>query len=380
MTETKLNTMGLTKYKLGELIELSDERNTEGIYGIEDVRGINNLKEMMKTKADLNGRDLSKFQIVRPGFFVFNHRTSRNGSKFSITYNYDSDPHIFTEDYVVFHIKEDCTETLLKEWLYLYFCRAEFDRYVITNSWGSSTEFYNWQDLCDLDITLPDIDQQRKFVNVYLSLQNNLAAYQSKVEKLKMVCDGYIEELRRNMKCERIGKYIRRYSEKNTDKVIDEVVGLSTEKRFRIAQSRVNRDELGGYKTVHPLDIAYVPTTDTWKVLAFAVNHFEKDVVVSPIYEVFTTTGKLKSDYLAIWLKREEFDRYARYNSWGSARENFTFEEMKEVQIPIPDESIQQSIIDLYLVYEERKAIAAQLKEQLNEICPILIKGSLQEK
>lgn len=377
MTETKLNTMGLTKYKLCELIELSDERNTEGIYGIEDVRGINNLKEMMKTKADLNGRDLSKFQIVRPGFFVFNHRTSRNGSKFSITYNYDSDPHIFTEDYVVFHIKEDCTETLLKEWLYLYFCRAEFDRYVITNSWGSSTEFYNWQDLCDLDITLPDIDQQRKFVNVYLSLQNNLAAYQSKVDELKMVCDGYIEELRRNMKCEKIGKYIRRYSEKNTDKAIDEVVGLSTEKRFRIAQSRVNRDELGGYKIVHPLDIAYVPTTDTWKVLAFAVNHFEKDVVVSPIYEVFTTTGKLKSDYLAIWLKREEFDRYARYNSWGSARENFTFEEMQEVQIPIPDEAIQQSIIDLYLVYEERKAIAVQLKEQLNKLCPILIKGSL---
>ena len=140
----------------------------------------------------------------------------------------------------------------------------------------------------------------------------------------------------------------------------------------------MNRDELGGYKIVHPLDIAYVPTTDTWKVLAFAVNHFKKDVVVSPIYEVFATTGKLKSDYLAIWMKREEFDRYARYNSWGSARENFTFEEMQNVEIPIPDESIQQSIIDLYLVYEERKAIAAQLKEQLNNLCPILIKGSLQ--
>lgn len=371
--------MGLTKYKLGELIELSDEKNSDGIFAIEDVRGINNLKEMMKSKADLNGRDLTKFQIVRPGFFVFNHRTSRNGSKFSITYNYDSEPHIFTEDYIVFQIKEDCSEIVLKEWLYLYFCRAEFDRYVITNSWGSSTEFFNWTDLCDIDFTLPSIEQQRKYVKVYLSLQNNLAVYQSKVEELKIVCDGYIEELRRKMKCEKIGEYIKRYSEKNTDKAIDEVVGLSTEKKFRIAQSRVNRDELGGYKIVHPLDIAYVPTTDTWKVLAFAVNHFEKDVVVSPIYEVFATTGKLKSDYLAIWLKREEFDRYARFNSWGSARENFTFEEMQEVQIPIPDESVQQAIIDLYLVYEERKAIAAQLKEQLNNLCPILIKGSLEE-
>lgn len=371
--------MAMKKYKLGGLIELVVETNSDELFGPNDVRGISNLKEMMSTKADLNGRDLSKFQIVQPGTFVFNHRTSRNGSKFSITYNYDSVPHIFTEDYVVFRIKKDCENILLKEWLYMYFCRAEFDRYVITNSWGSSTEFYNWEDLCDIDITLPSIEQQRKYVNIYLALQNNLAAYQSKVEDLKMVCDGYIEELRRKMPSERIGEYIFRYSEKNTEKAIDDVVGLSTEKKFRVAQSRVNRNELGGYKIVHPLDIAYVPTTDTWKVLAFAVNHFEKDVVVSPIYEVFKTIGKLKSDYLAIWLKREEFDRYARYNSWGSARENFTFEEMQEVRIPMPDESVQQAIIDLYLIYEDRKAIATQLKEQLSKICPVLIQGSLTE-
>ena len=66
-------------YKLGKLIELSDETNTDEKYGIDDVRGINNLKQMMKSKADLNGRDLSKFSIVRPGHFVFNHRTSKIG-------------------------------------------------------------------------------------------------------------------------------------------------------------------------------------------------------------------------------------------------------------------------------------------------------------
>ena len=103
--------------------------------------------------------------VIRSGTFVFNHRTSRNGSKFSITYNYDSRPHIFTEDYVAFRVKEDCDNLLMKEWLYMYFCRAEFDRFVITNSWGSSTEFYNWEDLCDIDITLPSIEQQRKYVD-----------------------------------------------------------------------------------------------------------------------------------------------------------------------------------------------------------------------
>ena len=94
--------MALNKYRLGDLIELLGQENTKLQYGIEDVRGVNNLKKLMSTKADLNGRDLSKFQIVNPGEFFFNHRTSRNGAKFSITYNYESSPIICTEDYVVF--------------------------------------------------------------------------------------------------------------------------------------------------------------------------------------------------------------------------------------------------------------------------------------
>ena len=368
--------MGLKKYKLGELIELCDDRNTDNVYTLDDVKGISIKKEFIETKADMAGVSLTPYILVRPDSFAYVTVTSRNGEKITLAHNTSKDTYIVSSSYVVFRVSQP--DLLLSNYLFIFFNRPEFDRYSRFNSWGSARETFSWEDFCDIDITLPSIEQQRKYVDVYLSLQNNLAAYQSKVDDLKLVCDGYIEDLRKKVKCEKIGNYIQRYSEKNSEKNIDEVVGLSTEKKFRIAQSRVNRDELGGYKIVHPLDIAYVPTTDTWKVLAFAVNHYKKDVVVSPIYEVFSTTGKLKSDYLAIWMKREEFDRYARYNSWGSARENFTFEEMQNVEIPIPDESIQQSIIDLYLVYEERKAIVAQLKEQLNNLCPILIKGSLQ--
>ena len=368
--------MGLSKYKLGELIELTDERNTLGKYLLDDVKGISTEKKFIDTKANMDGVSLDSYKVVNYREFAYVPDTSRRGDKIALAFNSDSNAVLISSIYTTF--KCNRLDLLIPEYLYVFFNRPEFDRYSRFNSWGSARETFSWEDFCDIDITLPSIEQQRKYVDVYLSLQNNLATYQSKVDDLKLVCDGYIEDLRKHVKCEKIGKYIQRYSEKNSEKNIDEVVGLSTEKKFRIAQSRVNRDELGGYKIVHPLDIAYVPTTDTWKVLAFAVNHFKKDVVVSPIYEVFATTGKLKSDYLAIWMKREEFDRYARYNSWGSARENFTFEEMQNVEIPIPDESIQQSIIDLYLVYEERKAIAAQLKEQLNNHCPILIKDSLQ--
>lgn len=67
--------MALAKYKLGDFIELREVTNSELMFGPENVRGVNNLKQLMPTKADINGRDLTKFQIVYPGEFVFNHRT-----------------------------------------------------------------------------------------------------------------------------------------------------------------------------------------------------------------------------------------------------------------------------------------------------------------
>jgi len=372
--------MTLTERKLGEFIELRDVRNSDLQYGADDVRGVNNLKLLMPTKADLAGRDLSKFQIVYPDEFVFNHRTSRNGSKFSIAYNDTGVPVICTEDYVVFRIKETCKTLLDSRWLYMFFNRPEFDRYVITNSWGSSTEFYNWEDICEVGIPVPPIEIQQKYAAIYNAVLANQQSYEQGLEDLKLVCDGYIEALRRRIPCQPIQKHITQKNDRNTDKAIDRVMGLSTKKEFREAQSRVNRDELGNYKIVKPQEIAFVPTTDTWKVLAFAVNTFGEDIVVSPVYEVFCVdVSNLIPEYLAMWLTRKEFDRYARYHSWGSARENFSFEDMCNVEIPIPDIQTQQYIVNIFNAYQLRKEINKQLLAQIKDLCPILIKGSIDE-
>lgn len=372
--------MTLTEHKLGEFIELRDVRNSDLQYGADDVCGVNNLKLLMPTKADLAGRDLSKFQIVHPDEFVFNHRTSRNGSKFSIAYNDTDAPVICTEDYVVFRIKENYKTVLNSRWLYMFFNRPEFDRYVITNSWGSSTEFYNWEDICEVDIPVPPIEIQQKYAAIYNAMLTNQQSYEQGLEDLKLVCDGYIEALRRRIPCQPIHKYITQKNDRNTDKTIERVMGLSTKKEFREAQSRVNRDELGNYKIVKPQEIAFVPTTDTWKVLAFAVNTFGEDIVVSPVYEVFCVdASNLIPEYLALWLTRKEFDRYARYHSWGSARENFSFEDMCNVEIPIPDIRTQQYIVNIFNVYLLRKEINKQLLAQIKDLCPILIKGSVED-
>ena len=284
--------MGLKKYKIGKLISVCDERNS---YGYTNFYGLNINKEFMPTWANTEGLDESKYKVVRKKRFVFSGMQTGRDECIRISMYNGEEPIIVSPAYTTFEVTRE--DIVIPEYFFMLFLSKEKDRFGAFCSDGSIRSNLDWERFVDFNITLPSITQQRKYVDVYLALQNNLAAYQSKVEDLKLVCDGYIEELRRKIPCEKIGEYIERYSEKNIDKAIEDVVGLSTEKRFRVAQSRVNRNELGGYKIVHPLDIAYVPTTDTWKVLAFAVNHLEKDVVVSPIYEVFKTKGKLESDF-----------------------------------------------------------------------------------
>ena len=374
--------MALIKYKLGELIELLEYTNSDLQYCIDDVRGVNNLKHLMPTKADMNGRDLSKFQIVKPGEFVFNHRTYRNGGKFSIALNDENAPVICTEDYVVFRIKPESKNTLIEEWLYLYFNRSEFDRYVITSSWGSSTEFYNWEDLCDIDIELPDLPIQQKYVDIYNAMVANQQAYERGLDDLKLTCDAYIEDLRRRMPCEKIGKYLIECNERNDiGLTVDNVRGIATSKEFIDTKANMNGVPLSNYKMVRPNEIAYISDTSRrGDKISLAMNSSDETYLVSSISTVFRTNKKyLLPEYLFLFYSRTEFDRYARFNSWGSARETFNWDNMCDVKIPIPDITIQKSIAEMYTVYNTRKRINEQLKTQIKDICPILIKGSLGE-
>lgn len=376
--------MGLTKYKLGTLLDLLEHTNTDLKYGIDDVRGVNNLKQLMPTKADMNGRDLSKFQIVKPGEFVFNHRTSRNGSKFSIALNNGKAPVICTEDYVVFRIKPECEGTLIAEWLYLYFNRSEFDRYVITNSWGSSTEFYNWEDLCDIDIELPDLPTQQKYVDIYNAMVANQQSYERGLEDLKLVCDGYIEDLRRKMPCEKIGPYIELVEEQNSKLIygVKSVKGVSIEKKFIDTKADMTGVGLKPYYVVKPGEFAYVTVTSrNGGKISLALNDSEETYICSSSYVAFRSVDKEKlfPQYLMLYFSRSEFDRYSRFNSWGSAREAFEWSELCNVEIPVPDIKIQKAISEIYTVYVQRKEINEKLKAQIRDICPILIKGSLEK-
>lgn len=370
--------MALTKCILRDYIELCEVTNSDLAFGCEDVRGVNNLKLLMPTKADISGRDLTKFQIVYPGEFVFNHRTSRNGSKFSIAYNNGDKPVICTEDYVVFRIKEESKQFLAAEWLYMYFNRSEFDRYVITHSWGSSTEFYNWEDICMVELELPSLSVQQKYVNVYNAMCANQQNYERGLEDLKLVCDGYIEELRRKMPCEKIGPYINPCSERNDDNSITLFQGINIDHMFTDPKRIAEDSENGSVVRTGQFAFNKVMKAHNTK-LPIALRE-GPDCVVSSSYQVFEISNKEKllPKYLLLWMNRAETQRYAGFISFGTTRDIFSFEDMGEISIPIPDTKIQQSIVDIFSVYQTRYEINEQLKVQIKAICPILIRGSLE--
>lgn len=374
--------MGLNKYCLGDLLELLENNNSDLQFDASYVRGVNNLKKLMPTKVDISDRDLSKFQIVKPGEFVFNHRTSRNGSKFSIAYNNGTDPIICTEDYVVFRVRPDCTPILMAEWLYMYFNRSEFDRYVITNSWGSSTEFYNWEDICSITLELPGLPTQEKYVAIYKAMQANQQSYERGLEDLKLVCEGYINELRHAAPIKPIREYLIEANIRNDMGLpLDSVRGLATSKEMIPTKADMSGVSLKNYKVVGPRQIAYVPDTSRrGDKVSLGFNDSDNSVLVSTISVVFGTDHNyLLPEYLMLFLTRAEFDRYARFNSWGSARETFTFDDLGEMRIPIPSIDIQQSISQIFAIYKMRNIICERMNSQLNAICPILIRGSLSD-
>ena len=367
--------MALTKYKFGELIELTNQKNTDNKYGKEDAIGVNMEKVIKPMRGNIDGKDFAKFRIVPPRHFAYNPRGGRK-----LGFNNTENTYIITFNDNVFKIKDSAKNIIIDDYLYMYLCRTEWDRFAEFVSWGSSTVVFDWNEFCDVDISLPPIDIQQKYVDIYNAMVSNQECYERGLEDLKLTCDAYIESLRRQMPYEEIGPYITRQDIRNGENGTKNVMGVSTSKEFREPTSKVNRNELSNYKVVKPRQISFVQTTHNEKVFCNAFNNTDEDIVVTSVNEVFyTDESRLLPEYIVMFFNRTEFDRYARFHSWGSARETFTWDDLIKVRIPIADINIQKDIVDIFTVYKERKSINNRLKAQIKNICPILIKGSIEE-
>lgn len=370
--------MALNRIRLGDYITRSTTNNRSLQYGMDLITGVTSEGVFANPKGDPIEVDLKPYKIVNNGAFVYNPTRIDLGS---IAYRTEG-LCIVSHLYIVFYLNEKGKKIIDPIWLYIYFRRDEFRREVRFRNFGSQRPEFSFNDMSDIEIPLPDITIQRKYVAIYKAMIANQQSYERGLEDLKLVCDGYIEDLRRKMPSEKIGKYLIWSDQRNEcDLSVDAVRGLSTGKEMIPTKADMDGVGLDNYKTVKPGQIAYVPDTSRrGDKISLGFNNTEDTYLVSSISTVFgTNTESLIPEYLMLFLTRTEFDRYARFNSWGSARETFDWAEMCEVEIPIPDIKSQKAVAAMFSVYTDRKKINAQLKAQIKDICPILIKGSLEE-
>ena len=184
--------MALTKYKLGDLITLSEEKNSENKYNVDDVKGASIRKVFIETKANMNGVSLTPYLIVKPDYFAYVPVTSRNGNKITIAHNDTDETYIVSSSYIVFYVSKP--DILDSDFLFMFFNRPEFDRYSRFHSWGSAREVFSWDEMCATEIQLPSLEIQRKYVEVFKALLANNNGTENVADICPILVKGATEE------------------------------------------------------------------------------------------------------------------------------------------------------------------------------------------
>lgn len=364
--------MPLTKYKLGDLIQQRREKYS----GEEELPAWGVSRDgFISPKQD--GADTSIYNVFYKNDFVFNPaRMELN----SIALNNSFEKAICSSLYEVFNVIR--TDILLPEYLNMFIKRDEFARKCWFEAIGSARSYFRVANLSEFDINLPPLPIQQKYVDIYKAMVANQNCYERGLEDLKLTCDAYTDHLRHDLSAQPIGKYISQSDGRNTIGLqLDAVRGLAVSKEMIPTKANMDGVGLAAYKIVPPNAIAYVSDTSRrGDKMSLGFNNTDETYLVSSISTVFfTDKDNLLPEYLMLFLSRSEFDRYARFHSWGSARETFDWDEMCDVKIPLPDIKVQEAIINIYNEYWIRKGINEKLKTHIKDMCPMLIKGSIEE-
>ncbi len=174
---------------LGNYIRLVDERNKN--LAVTKLLGVSISKKFIPSIANIVGTDLSNYKIVRTGQFAYGPVTSRNGEKISIAY-LDEENCIISSSYTVFEVENK--EELDPEYLMLWFSRPEFDRYARYKSHGSVREIFDWNELCMVELPVPDIEKQRKIVKAYKTITDRIDLKQKINDNLEATAQAVFQE------------------------------------------------------------------------------------------------------------------------------------------------------------------------------------------
>lgn len=347
------------------------------------VSGVDINKQFISTRANMEGTDVSKYYLVPPKHFACNLMHIGRDERLPIAYNATEDNLVVTSAYFVFKIKAEKIEEVCGEYLSIYFQLSEVDR--LTWFYTDSSVRGNLPEgrFLDLEFPLPSPEKQRELVATWKGLRDMKEQNEAMAAPLMQLCQSRLQELKHKYPLTEIGPYIEQCDERNSENLYtqDDVRGISTDKKFLPTKANLEGVSLTSYKVVNPMDFAYIADTSRrGDKIALALNTTDDKILISSIYTTFKSKdlSKLLSEYLYLMMSRSEFDRYARFHSWGSARETFNWEDMCRVAIPLPSIEEQQAIVNIYKCAAECKRIAEEVDKLSREICPALMQKAIR--
>ena len=360
--------------KLKEFVSVFDKKNSDGKNL--PVYGINKDNEFMPTVANMDGVDTSKYKILSRGVFAFNGMHVGRDIAIPIgKYNFDFDA-LISPAYTTFTINNN--HDIIPDYFEVIIRVDEFDRLGWFYCDSSVRGGLDWKRFLDIQIPLPSIEEQQKVVNTWKAFREIKEQNEEIAAPLMQVCQSYIQDLKHKYENVEIGPYIEEYDSRNKDSYykIDDVRGISIEKKIIDTKANMDGVSLDPYKIFKTRSFCYVTITSrNGDKITLSLNPDDRDYIVSSSYITFDVKNPdvIIPEFLYLWFCRPEFDRYARFNSWGSAREAFSFEDMKRIQIPLPPIDVQRAIVNIYNCANEAKRIAEEADRKSREVCPALL-------
>ena len=370
--------MGLSKIRIGDFITPYKEKCNIPDLTCWDVSGVNKDKQFFEPSQQVGG-DTSNYKTVPPNYFACNLMHIGRDCVLPIAMNNTSKNKIVSPAYTVFKLNNE--KELLRKFLFILINSQEKDRYFWFHCDSSVRDGMEWSSFCDLEFDIPDVPTQQKYVDIYDAMCANQKAYEKGLDDLKLTCDAYIDSAKKRNTSIPLGQIFEEINLRNSANQIKNVLGIDINKRFMKTKASINVEDLANYKVINKNQFAFSGMqTGRDKTVRIALYSNEECAVISPAYTVYKVSNEsFLPEFLMIWFERLEFDRKGWFYSDGSVRANLDndrFFEMTVPQIPLKE---QQAIVEVYCSYLKRKNIAEKFAHSVKNICPILIKGAIEE-
>ena len=367
--------------RLGDYIREVNVRNRE--LKVTNLLGVSISKEFMPSIANTIGTDMSAYKIVEQKQFAYGPVTSRNGDKISVALLTNYENAIISQAYTVFEITDHTK--LLPEYLMMWFCRPEFDRYARYHSHGSARETFDWEEMCNVMLPIPSIDRQREIVAEYETLTRRIRLNEQMIQKLeataqvlyhKMFVDGIDKDkLPEGWRMGTLGEYVE----------LSQGIQVEIEDQSLIKQEGYNRFiriiDYTPYTTEPPRYVSitnerYYCTRDDIVMIRYGdagtVCRRIEGMIANNLFKI-TPTDRLSRNYLYWFLKDEQIQRQIKGAAASSTMPAITHTVIKGLQCVIPSSNIMSEFDDAVSVIE--KGLCSKLDEskKITELQSLLL-------